>query len=218
MHLGYTIKSLLKERNSSVAAAAKKIGKSKQTLGQMLNRGNFLTDTLLEVMNAESLSPNEVLGPYIEWGPSLVNEADMPYQESGITPMIDADSSHDWPNHVSDEDFLSRRPTIRLPGARWRGDHVAVQVLGDSMSPAIPSFGWVIGGKIIIEEVEEGQAYIILLKKQVLIGRIKEVRENHFLIQPDNNTYQGKLAHYENILEVYHAKGVFSYPFPNSSV
>lgn len=216
MELGPRIKSLLREKGIVISDLGKRLGKSRQSMNSLLNSKNFHARTLINIMNAAKLSPWEVLGPFIEWGPvpSSVGEPEAPYHVSGNIPMIGTGEHRDFPKHSKDERWMLRRPFMRLPSSLWQGEHVAFQMIEANMSPSVNPFGWVISEKIEVEQMEIGQAYVCVLSNGLATGRAKSIEESQITLQPDNDAYAGKVIQIDEILEVYVAKGVFEFPFP----
>ena len=108
---------------------------------------------------------------------------------------------------VNDE--LQRIP-INLPN--WEKGIDFINVYGDSMYPKFCS-GEIIGiNEVELQYLNYGFAYVVILKdEQVLLKFIKKSeKEDYIVLESENNFYQPKEYHLDQIKKVFIIKGVIT--------
>lgn len=184
---------------------SKKIGATPSTINSMFEKGtNPNLDTLNKILNAFTyINPDWLIRGY---GDMLINYND----ENKITgfyyPNVSAAAGMDK-DMVNDE--LQRIP-INLPN--WEKGIDFINVYGDSMYPKFCS-GEIIGIKEVeLQYLNYGFAYVVILKdEQVLLKFIKKSeKEDYIILESENDFYQPKEYHLNQIKKVFIIKGVIT--------
>ncbi len=109
-------------------------------------------------------------------------------------------------NGYADPQFMEVLPTMNLP-FKIVGKHRAFTIKGDSMPPL--KDGSIVVGKYIesLNEVIEGQTYIVLTKDDGVVYkrlyREKKKSMESFEFHSDNKAYSPYVVHSKNILEIW---------------
>lgn len=109
-------------------------------------------------------------------------------------------------NGYSDPEFIEELPIMNLP-FKIVGKHRAFPIKGDSMPPL--KSGTIVVGRYVesLEEIKDGQTYIVLTKNDGLVYkrlyREKKKMQNIFEFHSDNPSYSPYTVKTESILEIW---------------
>ncbi len=125
-------------------------------------------------------------------------------QNNDIIEVVPVKASAGYLTGYSDPQFIQDLPIMNLP-FKILGKHRAFGIKGDSMPPL--KEGAILVGKYMesLDEVKEGQTYIVLTKNDGLVYKrlYREKKKSSFVFQSDNSSYQPYTVAASEILEVW---------------
>lgn len=185
------IKNIRKSLGLTQADFAKKIGVSRDTVINY-ERGDKIPDSKIEMLN-NLLLENEPTS--LDLKPTGFYYPDVSASAGLETEM--------------QNDELNKIP-INIPN--WGNDLSFINVYGDSMYPKFCS-GEIIGIKEVeLQYLNYGFAYVVILKDgQVLLKFIKKSeKENHIILESENDFYEPKEYSLDQLKKVFIIKGVIT--------
>jgi DNA-binding XRE family transcriptional regulator len=186
------LKQLRKASRLTQDALAKKLGVDRRTIINY-EKGEFIPESKIKLINL-LLSENN----------SHVEKIELP--TGYYYPNVSAAAGMD---KEMQNDELKRLP-INLPN--WDKGIDFINVYGDSMYPKFCS-GEIIGIKEVeLQYMNFGYAYVVILKdEQVLLKYIKKGSDKeHIILESENDFYESKEYHLEQIKKVFIIKGVIT--------
>ena len=206
MELGDRFKKLLEDKGLTAYMFSQETGISNSTLSRILNsnskpNGNnlqiildyFCIDKTWFLTGTEELEKNITVN---------VENSFTGYYYPNVSAAAGMDKE-------MQNDELKRLP-INLPN--WEKGIDFINVYGDSMYPKFCS-GEIIGIKEVeLQYMNFGYAYVVILKdEQVLLKYIKKGSDNdHIILESENDFYEAKQYHLDQIKKVFIIKGVIT--------
>lgn len=98
--------------------------------------------------------------------------------------LVNAKAAAGYADNVLTPDFYEDLPAFSVPLPSYRNASFrGFQVEGDSMTPAINSGDWILAKGISnVEEIKDGQIYVIVEKESIRIKKIQKAKEGLNLI------------------------------------
>lgn len=184
-----------------------------------------------EVHNEVHNHPESSNQPYIfqakepepKYGSSLVHPKApiipvfMDQEEKARIPILDVTAAAGLPQNVDNTQFYERLPSFALP-QYGVGEHIMIQIEGDSMHPTIMNQDWVIARRVYdVNDIKEGYVHIIVSKTAVVAKRaLNRIEQRQALaLMSDNEGYSTYDEPVGNILQVWRAVARMSSNFTN---
>ena len=153
------------------------------------------------------------MGKDIQVLPIVVNE-----QNEELIPIVPVKASAGYLNGFADPEFIQALPRFELPVPELSKErsYRVFQIKGDSMLPVMPGsyvFCEFVGD---IEELKDGQTYILITMDEGLVyKRIYRQDNNQLLLKSDNIEYEPYSVSVSSVLEIWKARGILSFDLPS---
>lgn len=208
---GQTLKELRVKNGLSQHQAAEKVSSSAKSWS---NWENGISLPSLDILEGISNLFGQSLD-YILLGKKngiAIKESEL---FSASIPMLDIPAAAGLPYHIGEARFLDDLPVIHWPGEVFKhGQHIAIQITGDSMETVLYSGEWVICKKLDdpISQIRNGNIYVVVTHDGVVAKRVyNTVGDNGSItLHSDNPVYQPYQQPIAEVLQVYQAKGKIS--------
>lgn len=137
-----------------------------------------------------------------------------------LISLIPQKAAAGYTKGYSDAEYIEGLQSISLPlpELQQSGTLRIFQIEGDSMLP-VPSGAYIIGEFVENwQQIRNNGCYILLtLNDGIVYKRVENqlMQENRLLLKSDNPEYKSYHLEPEEILEVWHAKGILSFDLPS---
>lgn len=227
------IKFLRKEKGLTQAQLADKLGLNRSVIGAYEEgRADPRVKTLINICHYFGKSSEEMLNLDLSQGdqqktyvkgeqlrilPVTVNKE----TDRESVPLVPIKAAAGYLDGYGDVDYIESLTQFDLPFGEIHLDRTyrMFQIEGESMLP-VPSGAYVLAGYVMDwTSVKDGQCYVLLTKDDgVVYKRVWNELEHNgsVLLKSDNPEFDPYYVEAENILEVWHAVGYFSFSIPDA--
>lgn len=186
--IGERLRESIEKRQIVYTDLAKKIGKRKQHIYQLLETPNPGVISVLELMKHAGISPNEIFGhDYFE---HILNEPFEMYSTEVMTdvPIVPAVVAAGSPQYLENADYRQQLATISIPRSILpQRDCILVQVAGNSMEPTLSDGDWVIIRKIDSNlALRLGRLYVVVSPEGATVKRLHSFEKGILNLTSDN--------------------------------
>jgi transcriptional regulator with XRE-family HTH domain len=134
-----------------------------------------------------------------------------------LIPIVPAKASAGYLNGFADPEYVESLPRFYMPIPELSRERTyrVFQIKGDSMLPVPPESYLFCEYVPDLEDLKDGQTYILITKDEGLVyKRVFFKAEKQLLLKSDNPDYDPYLIDFEQVLELWKAKGVLSFELP----
>jgi SOS-response transcriptional repressor LexA len=121
-------------------------------------------------------------------------------------PILDMRAAAGDPYAIENSTHSTTLPTITLPFNWFRsGEHLLLQIQGDSMHPTIYNGDWVFIRKLErVEDIKDGYIYVVLSRDGIVCKRLlNRANKGHIACQSDNSTYPTYTIPLEDVISIW---------------
>ena len=138
-------------------------------------------------------------------------------QNDELIPIVPVKASAGYLNGFADPQYIGSLPRFFMPVPELSRERTyrVFQLKGDSMLPVQP--GSYVFCEFIadVDDLKEGQPYILVTKEEGLVYKRVYLKENgQLLLKSDNPEYEAYFVNSNSVLELWRAKGVLSFELP----
>ncbi|WP_159517340.1 XRE family transcriptional regulator [Sunxiuqinia indica] len=138
-------------------------------------------------------------------------------QNDELIPIVPVKASAGYLNGFADPQYIGSLPRFFMPVPELSRERTyrVFQLKGDSMLPVQP--GSYVFCEFIadVDDLKEGQPYILVTKEEGLVYKRVYLKENgQLLLKSDNPEYEAYFIDSNSVLELWRAKGVLSFELP----
>lgn len=126
--------------------------------------------------------------------------------------FVDAKAAAGYPENIQNPSWYDRQPAFSIPLPEFRNASFrGFQVEGDSMMNMLRPNEWVIGRAIgELDEMEDGQVYVVISKSSVLVKKVKRSKGRLQLIS-ENPAYPEQHMLYGDVQEMWKVTSKLSF-------
>ena len=226
------IKFLRKEKGLTQAQLADKLTLNRSVIGAYEEgRADPRVKTLINICHYFSKSSEEMLNIDLSQGDRIASHVKgeqlriLPVTVNKETdreaiPLVPIKAAAGYLDGYGDVDYIENLTQFDLPFGEIHLDRTyrMFQIQGESMLP-IPSGAYVLAGYVMDwTAVKDGQCYVLLTKDdRVVYKRVWNELEQTgtVVLKSDNPEFEPYHVEAENILEMWHAVGYFSFAIPD---
>lgn len=221
------IKFLRKQKGWTQQDLADKIEVKRPLIGSYEEgRADPRLGTLLKISELFEVSVDELLTLDLATNKPLSKKAakilaiTVDQEDNENIELVPQKASAGYTNGYADSEYIQELPKFRLPMLPLSGTYRAFEISGDSMLPLLP--GTIIIGQYMehVEEVKNGQTYIIVSQQEGVVYKrvFNYVNEKGLLyLVSDNTVYSPYEIPADSVMEIWEAKAFISTQFPEAN-
>ncbi len=138
-------------------------------------------------------------------------------QNDELIPIVPVKASAGYLNGFADPQYIGSLPRFFMPVPELSRERTyrVFQLKGDSMLPIQPGSYVFCEFAAAVDDLKEGQPYILVTKDEGLVCKRVYLKENgQLLLKSDNPEYEAYFIDSNSVLELWRAKGVLSFELP----
>ena len=173
-------------------------------------------DDLLSLDLEENQNSQPARGNIVKILPVVVDR-----DNEELIPIVPVKASAGYLNGFSDPDYIGALPrfSIPIPELSKERTYRVFQIKGDSMLPVAPGSYVFCEFVADMDELRDGQAYVLITKDEGLVyKRVFLKEDNRLFLKPDNPEYEPYRIHADTVLELWRAKGILSFMLPKPEI
>lgn len=173
------------------------------------------------------LSLDELIGTDLEKTPSsLLPKSNGPGQILSVVvtpdneeriPIVPVKAAAGYLSGYADPQYVGELPHFYMPIPELSRNRTyrVFQLNGDSMLPVAPGAYVFCEYLVDLDELKEGQTYVLITRDEGLVYKRVYIKENNeLLLKSDNPEYEAYRIPISSVLELWRAKGVLSFELP----